>query len=227
MADGMPRRSRVVLPDAFYHVVNRGSLRARLFYGPGDYRAFVRLLAETVDKFDLPLMSYCVMPNHWHLVLKPTHAQHLSKSMHWLTCTHAHRWCHTHERNGPGPLYQGRFRAIHVQPDAHLVRACRYVERNALKAEIVERAEDWPWCSASQRVRTCSRPRLESLPFLTSESWLRCLNESSDDSAFAEAVRKNRPFGDEQWAGPPPRRGRPKKVNPSPIFRRSPPPPAR
>ena len=132
----MPRRARVVQPNAYYHVVNRGSLRARLFYSARDYRSFIRVLADTVDRFQLPLLSYCVMPNHWHLVLRPENAEHLSKSMHWLTCTHAHRWCHTHERSGPGPLYQGRYKAIHVQPDVHLMRACRYVERNALKAKF-------------------------------------------------------------------------------------------
>lgn len=206
----MPRRARVVFPNEYYHVVNRGSLRARLFYTTRDYRAFVRLLADTVDKFQLPLLSYCVMPNHWHLVLRPEYAEQLSKSMHWLTGTHAHRWCHTHERSGPGPVYQGRYKAIHVQPDIHLVRACRYVERNALKATFVARAEDWRWCSANQRVRNGNVPRLLPLPFLSPESWNACLNEAPDDDAFAEAVRKNRPFGDEAWAGPPPRRGRPK-----------------
>lgn len=218
----MPRRARVVLPHEYYHVVNRGSLRARLFYTARDYRTFIRVLADTVDAFQLPLLSYCVMPNHWHLVLRPEHAQHLSKSMHWLTCTHAHRWCHAHERSGPGPLYQGRYKAIHVQPDFHLLRACRYVERNALKAKFVARAEDWRWCSANQRVRTCDAPRLQPLTFLSPEEWLQCLNESDDDAAFAEAIRTNRPFGDEEWAGPRARRGRPKmnKANPSPISHR-------
>jgi putative transposase len=195
----MPRRARIVLPQQYYHVMNRGSLRARLFYSARDYRAFVGLLADAVDKFGLPLLSYCVMPNHWHLIVRPEHAQHLSKSMHWLTCTHAHRWCHAHERTGPGPLYQGRFKAIQVQPDIHLVRACRYVERNALKAEFVGRAEDWRWCSAYQRVKNRTTPRLLPLEFLAPESWLRCLNESPDDEAFAAAVRKNKPFGDEVW----------------------------
>src|SRR5688500_12158419 len=195
----MPRRARVVQPGEYYHVMNRGSLRARLFYTARDYGAFVRLLAETVERFTLPLLSYCVMPNHWHLIVRPERAEHLSKSMHWLTCTHAHRWCHAHERTGPGPLYQGRFKAIQVQPDFHLLRACRYVERNALKAEFVERAEDWRWCSAYQRVRNCAGPHVLALPFLSPEAWIRCLNASPDDDAFAMAIRKNKPFGDEDW----------------------------
>lgn len=199
----MPRRARVVQPEEYYHVLNRGSLRARLFYTARDYRAFVRLLADTVERFRLPLLSYCVMPNHWHLIVRPDHAQHLSKSMHWLTCTHAHRWCHAHERTGPGPLYQGRFKAIQVQQDMHLLRACRYVERNALKARLVERAEDWQWGSANQRVRNGPTPHLLPLPFLSPDSWIRCLNESPDDDAFATAIRKNKPFGDDAWVNGP------------------------
>ena len=199
----MPRRARAVQPEEYYHVMNRGSLRARLFYTAGDYRAFVRLLSDTVDRFELPLLSYCVMSNHWHLIVRPAHATHLSKSLHWLTSTHAHRWCHAHERNGPGPLYQGRFKAIQVQPGMHLLRACRYVERNALKARLVDHAEDWRWCSANQRVRNGIAPRLLPLPFLSPAAWMRCLNESPDDDAFATAVHKNRPFGDEEWIKPP------------------------
>lgn len=217
----MPRRARVVFPNEYYHVINRGSLRARLFYSTRDYRAFIRILADMVQAFELPLLSYCVMPNHWHLLVRPERAEQLSKSMHWLTCTHAHRWCHTHQRPGPGPLYQGRYRAIRVQPDVHLLRAWRYVENNAVEAKFVERAEDWRWCSASQRVRNSNVPRLLPLPFLSPETWRACVNEASHDRAFAEAIRKNRPFGDEDWAGPPARRGRPKKkVNPSPISLR-------
>ncbi|MDQ3169871.1 MAG: transposase [Acidobacteriota bacterium] len=187
-------------PDEYYHVLNRASVRARLFYAARDYRAFVRILSDTVDEFDLQLLSYCVMPNHWHLVVRPRNAQQLSKSMHWLTCTHAHRWCKGHDRNGPGPLYQGRYRAIHVEPDIHLLRACRYVERNALKARLVDRAQDWRWCSAHQRLRNGLAPRLMPLPFLTPESWIRCLNESPDDDSFAAAIRQNRPFGSDDWA---------------------------
>lgn len=195
----MPRRPRCVLPGDYYHVLNRASLRARIFQTTHDYRAFVRILSDTVDAFELPLLSYCVMPSHWHLIVRPLTAAQLSTSMHWLTTTHAIRWCRRHKRHGPGPLYQGRYKAIRVQPDFHLLRACRYVERNALKAGYVSRSEDWHWGSAFQRSRNGARPRLMALPFLTPASWLRCLNESPEDGAFARAVQRDRAFGDDDW----------------------------
>lgn len=195
----MPRCPRRVIPDNYYHVLNRASQRARIFQKPADYRAFVRLLADTVETFDLALLSYCVMPSHWHLIVRPVSATQLTTSLHWLTSTHAVRWCRAHTRHGPGPVYQGRYKSIRVQPDFHLLRACRYVERNALKAGLAPRSEDWPWGSASQRARNGNRPRLEPLRFLPPDAWLRCLNESPQDSAFASAVRRDRAFGDDEW----------------------------
>lgn len=195
----MPRQRRHILAGHYYHVVNRASVRARLFYSAADYRAFVGLLAETVDRYDLPLLSYCAMPNHWHLIVRPVSASQLSTSMHWLTTTHAIRWCGCHKRRGPGPLYQGRYKAIRVQPDIHLLRACRYVERNALKAKLTDLSESWPWGSAFQRCRNRESPRLLPLPFLTPQSWLRCLNESPDDAGFARAIRRGKAFGDDEW----------------------------
>jgi putative transposase len=231
----MPRRARGLQEGDYYHVLNRGSVRARIFHNRPDYAAFVALLDETVRRFGLPLVSYCVMPNHWHLVVQPLNLDQLSTSMHWLTCTHAIRWCRAHERAGPGPLYQGRFKSIPVQPDIHLVRVCRYVERNALSAKLVNRAEEWPWSSVNQRCENRPSPALAQLQFLMDTEWIRTVNKYSIDVPVAKAIRQNRPFGSDPWArlriermglGESGERGRPKGKNkPVPIIaRRSPPP---
>jgi putative transposase len=196
--------------------MNRGSVRSRLFLGAHDYRAFIAVLSETIERFGLPLLSYCLMPNHWHLVVRPESQRHLSVSLQWLTGTHANRWCRAHDRDGPGPVYQGRFRSIAVAPNVHLARVCRYVERNALKAALVPRAEDWPWSSANQRIRNGNSPPLVPLQFLTPEIWLEFLNVASKDTAVEAAIRLNRAFGDEEWLqskgiGAVPPRGRPRK----------------
>ena len=195
----MPRRARKLQFGEYYHIINRGSVRERIFYAAVDYQIFITLLAQAVDRFDLPLLSYCVMPNHWHMVVKPKDIAQLSKSMHWLTATHGVRWCRMHERKGPGPIYQGRFKAIPVEAGLHLLRACRYVERNGLRAQLASRAEQWPWGSANQRLTSRDQPRLLPLQFLTPAAWLRILNEPVDDTGASEAVRKNRPFASEDW----------------------------
>ncbi len=195
----MARVPRRLQPGEFYHVLNRGSQRARIFYTANDYRAFVHVLAEAVQRYEISLFAYCVMPNHWHLVVRPGIPQKLSESMQWLTGTHAVRWCGAHRRAGSGPLYQGRFKSIPVQPNVSLARVCRYVERNAKASELVARAEDWPWCSAHQRCTNGSGPTLQPLEFLSPTGWLRFLNESPKDVDVATAIHLNRPFGDEEW----------------------------
>lgn len=195
----MPRRARRLQFGEYFHIVNRGSVRARIFYDQEDYEIFLHVMAEAVEHFTLPLFSYCVMPNHWHLIAKPEELSQLSKCLHWLTVTHTVRWRRKHERSGPGPIYQGRFKAVPIEPGWHLLRACRYVERNALRANLAERAEHWPWCSANQRVEKRDTPRLEPLQFVQPEGWLRILNERLDDDGVAQAVHQNRPIASEDW----------------------------
>ena len=93
------------------------------------------------------------MPNHWHLVLRPRGDGDLSQFMRWLTVTHTQRWHAHHHTAGTGPVYQGRFKSFPVGRDEYFLTLCRYVERNALRANLVDRAEQWRWCSMWHRKR--------------------------------------------------------------------------
>lgn len=216
----MPRLARRYQWAEFQHVVNRASVRAKLFHAPSDYDLFVALLARAVEKFELPLMAYCVMPNHWHLVVASVSVCELSRSMQWLTGVHAMRWCRDHPRRGPGPVYQDRFRSIPVQAGISLHRVLRYVERNAAAAQLTARAEDWRWSSAHQRLQNCNGPKLRAIELLPPDDWLRYLNEPTPSPDIAYAIRRNLPLGDETWVQSrrealglpePRRRGRPCK----------------
>ena len=176
------------------------------------------LLSQTVSRFDVRLLGYCVMPNHWHLILMPGTQTELSRAMHWLTSTHTRRWALAHTRPGPGHIYQGRFRSVPVQSGMSLSRLLRYVERNALESELVGRAEEWPWCSAHQRRACVEAPALLPQPFLPEDDWLDHLNAPARDADLAVAIRRNLPIGDPAWvkslrdqAGPVRRPGRPRK----------------
>jgi putative transposase len=139
----MPRRLRHADGGYVYHVLNRAVGRATLFRKAGDYLAFRKILTEAQDWLDVPLLGYCIMPNHWHLVLWPARDGELSEFMRWLTVTHTQRW-HAHYRTqGSGPLYQGRFKAFPISEDEHLLRVLRYVERNPLRAGMVGSAAHW------------------------------------------------------------------------------------
>ena len=120
-----------------YHVLNRANARMTIFHKPDDYAAFERVLAEAVERTKTRLLAYCLMPNHWHLVVWPEKDGELSRFTGWLTLTHTQRW-HAHRHTtGSGHLYQGRFKSFPLQDDAHFFTVCRYVERNALRANLV------------------------------------------------------------------------------------------
>ena len=109
------------------------------------------VLQEALERVPVRLLAYCVMPNHWHLVLWPRKDGDLSRFVGWLSLTHTQRW-HAHRHSaGTGHVYQGRFKSFPVQEDDHLLTLCRYVERNALRSGLVRKAELWRWGSLWRR----------------------------------------------------------------------------
>jgi putative transposase len=150
----MPRSARIAPGGLVYHALNHAVARLPLFEKEADYEAFERVLQEAHQRAPTRILAYCVMPNHWHFVLWPKADVELTRFLRWLTHTHAMRW-HAHRQSrGSGHVYQGRFKSFPVQGDGHFLTASRYVERNALRANFVKRAEDWPWCSLHPRVST-------------------------------------------------------------------------
>lgn len=200
----MPRRPRLAAGDLAYHVLNRRVGRLPLFEKPADYAAFEKILAEAHHRTRLRIAAYCLMPNHWHLLLWPRQDGELSEVLRWITVTHTQRWHVHHHTAGTGPVYQGRFKSFPVQTDAHFLTVARYVERNALRAKLVGRAEDWPWSSGWRRAQ--GDPKLTAWlsewPMPRPPDW-RARMSRPDTTAELEALRlsvqRGRPFGDEGW----------------------------
>src|SRR5438309_1941517 len=134
----MGRPYRTALGGYVYHMLNRANGRLPIFHKNGDYDAFERILGEALEHVPgMRLLAYCLMPNHWHLVVWPRRDGELSDFGHWLTLTHTQRW-HAHYRDvGTGHLYQGRFKSFPVGQAEHFLGLCRYVERNAVRAGLV------------------------------------------------------------------------------------------
>lgn len=200
----MPRRSRESTGNIIYHVLNRAVGRQTLFKKPGDYETFENVVAETVERTGTRLLSYSVMPNHWHLLLWPRQDGELSEVLHWLTVTHTQRW-HAHFRTaGTGPVYQGRFKSFPVQSDGHFLTVARYVERNALRANLVTRAQDWQWSSLwrrKQRDKSLTE-FLAKWPIAIPADWLRRVNRPMSEhelEALRRSVRRGAPFGGDRW----------------------------
>src|SRR3990167_9835459 len=139
----MPRRPRICPAGVCFHVLNRAVARLPLFEKAEDYKAFERVLEESFDRHPLPIYAYSVMPNHWHFVVRAETDEQLSAFFRWLTHTHTMRWHAHYGTQGTGPLYQGRFKTFPIEEDDHLLTVLRYVERNPLRAKMVDEADAW------------------------------------------------------------------------------------
>ena len=145
----MPRSPRIDVAGHTYHVLNRANARYRIFRKSADFEAFERILTEAVERAagSVSLLAYCVMSNHWHLVLTTHEDRAMGQFMKWLTTTHAGRYRVAHAQQGIGHLYQGRYKSFLVHDEKHLLTVCRYVERNPVRAGLVTRAQDYRFSS--------------------------------------------------------------------------------
>ena len=196
----MPRRPRHATAGLVFHVMNRAVRRITLFARAQDYDAFVDVLREAQDRVPLRLLCFAVMPNHWHLVVWPHQDDQLSRFMARLTGTHARRWNVHRAMSGVGAVYQGRYKAIPVKDDHHLLVVCRYVERNPVKAGLVARAADWPWSSAA--LARIDGPEMSAWPTPRPEQWNEYVDRGEFPGEFEplrEAIRSATPFGPSGW----------------------------
>jgi putative transposase len=203
----MARKPRYAPGGIAYHVMNRTWGKIKLFDDDGDYDAFDRVLVEAAKRDpSVRLCAYCLMPNHFHLVLWPKSDGTLSRFMQWLTMTHAQRW-HAHRHTGGrGHLYQSRFKSFPIQQDDHFLSVCRYVERNPLRARKVERAQDWRWSSLWARAagpKAAMNGLLADWPVERPRDWTARVNRPQDPKELAAlhvARDRGRPYGDERWS---------------------------
>jgi putative transposase len=214
----MPRTARAVAAGGLYHVLNRGNGRQEIFHKPEDFRAFLRVLAEGLERYPVDLLCYCLMPNHWHLVLRPRTRPALGRLMGWVGVTHVRRHQeHYHDRGG-GHLYQGRFKSFPIQDDRHLLSVCRYVEANPLRAKLVRRAEAWEFSSlrwwpggpkdgaaadgGSTTAAEAPVP-LAAWPVPRPSHWAQRVNRpprEGETERLRTSLRRGRPYGDDAWA---------------------------
>jgi len=200
----MPRTERTDVGEYVYHITNRANARVRIFDSDKDYQLFENILEEAVEKFDMRLLSYCIMPNHWHLVLYPKNDGGLARFMGWLTNTHTRRW-HTEKGTiGQGHLYQGRYKSFLCQDDNHFLTLVRYVERNARRANLVKKAENWEWSSVWRRENGATKQKKLLSIWPVSEpkdysNWLNQAQTEDEEEAIRKSITKGNPYGDNSW----------------------------
>lgn len=190
----MPRIPRGQQGGYAYHVINRGNGRATVFHKSQDYEAFLTLLAEAKDRYRVKLFAFCLMPNHFHLVLEPAHQKALSQFMQWLLTSHVRRY-HKHYGSS-GHIWQGRFKSFPIQRDEHLITVLCYVLQNPVRGGLSSTAREWSWSSLR-------RPWLiDPCPVEEDRQWLDQLDEPirADQLVIVrECLNRQRPFGKTDW----------------------------
>ena len=200
----MPRTARIAPGGMVFHVLNRANGRARIFDTPADYDAFAVILGDVQQLAPMRVLGYAVMPNHWHFAVWPGEDGDLGRFMHRLTTTHVRRWHKKRHTEGQGHLYQGTFKSFPVQSDNHLLTVLRYIERNPVRAGLVERAEEWRWTSLWQRANPAApaRPVLTGWPVSRPPDWLARVNQSESEvdlESLRACLARGRPFGQSAW----------------------------
>lgn len=192
----MARPLRTAPGGFVYHVLNRANGKRRIFEHDRD---------EVQERIPMRILAWCVMPNHWHLLLWPFQDGDLSKYMGRVTLTHTQRRHGYRASTGTGHLYQGRFKSFVVQHDAHFLAVSRYVEANALSANLVRRAEDWRWSSLwrLRHGKGAEPPQIHPWPLTRPTDWLAYVNQrpgALETQALRRSARRGCPYGDEAWA---------------------------
>lgn len=200
----MPRRPRHKLRGVVFHVMNRAVRGTRLFRTQRDFDAFAAVVAAGLKRANskVRIISFQVLDNHWHLVNICDRIADLAAFMHWVEGTHANRWAGAHKARGRGYVYQGRYKAVPVQTSTSLIRVCRYVERNALRKNLVRAAEDWSWGSLHARCNNRYPFPLSEWPIPRPENWIELVNTPQTAAELRDlrrCVRHDQPIGDPDW----------------------------
>jgi len=176
----MARPLRVEYEGAVYHVTSRGNGRADIYINDEDRHAFLEVLADVVERFNWICHAYCLMSNHFHLLIETPDAN-LSRGMRHLNGVYTQGFNRHHER--VGHVLQGRFKSVLVEKENHLLKLARYVVLNPVRANMVRSARDWKWSSYR-----ATAGQQEPLPLLTTD-WI-LLQFSDDRQRATDLYRK-------------------------------------
>jgi putative transposase len=205
----MPRQPRPIADGLLYHALNRGNNRAAVFDTTYDYQLFLHALAQTQRRYPFQLYGYCLMTNHFHLLLAPDAGQSVSRILQSLTV--AHTWHYHQSHASLGHVWQGRFKSPVIQNDDHALIVLRYLEANPLRAGIVQDLVRYPWSSYHAHGLGHADPLVSPLPQWTrlgrdaaarQAYWRRWVHVPLSEKELAgvrRSVVSGRPYGGDEW----------------------------
>ena len=185
----MPRPRRSCAAGEVHHLINRGNKKARIFIEAADYQEFVTAMADAAERTGVRHMTFCIMPNHFHIVVQSSAENDISSYMQRLMNAHIRNYQERHGTKGTGHIYQGRYRPIQVLTDDHFLNVCRYVDANPLRAGLVDRAEHWPWGGLALKRSRDGRQLLSAWPVEKPADWLDRVNRQQSEVLLNE-IRK-------------------------------------
>jgi putative transposase len=196
----MPRIARALADNQIYHILNRGNGRNEIFHKAGDYDAFIKLLREAKKTYPVDILAYCVMPNHFHFILRPRQATQLSVMMQWLMTSHVRRY-HKHY-GGCGHVWGGRYKSFIIQKDRYLLTVIRYIESNPVRAGLVSSARDWNWSSHNERVGESAEAIIDDPPIALPGNWTQFVDTPLSNSEIEKlrvSIQRQAPYGESTW----------------------------
>lgn len=196
----MPRRARKIPGQQPLHICNRSAGQITICNSIADYIRFESCLKEMLEKFPFQLFAFCIMPNHWHLLLEGENGRNISEGLHWLATTHAIRLRKDSGSIGRGAVYQNRFRAYPVQKNGAFYRVAHYIERNPVDANLCKLPEEWRWSSATPA--KSSVLTLADWPVTKPRNWSETLRKPLDEIDRSQILNHEtwqRPLGDSDW----------------------------
>lgn len=195
----MPRIARGETGGGIYHVINRGNMRMQVFDDAEDYKYFLELLKAGMKKEDVELHAYCLMPNHFHLLLVPKREGSLSRLMQWVMTSHV-RYYHRKNKTS-GHVWQGRYKSFMIEKESYYITLIRYIEANALRARLVKHAETWDYSSLHNRMLNNTELIHEPLLELP-DDWIAYVNEPiypHELEKIRNSVNRQAPLGEPAW----------------------------
>jgi len=211
----MPRAPRHAPGDHLFHVLNRKNGDGNLYDTASCYRTFLHFVGEVAAIDRMRILAYCLMPNHWHMLLWPRADGDLARFVQRLTLRHSYAWHSRHGSHGRGHLYQSRYKSFVILDEAYLLTVCRYIERNPVRAKLVDHPAAWRWSSARVHLATTESglngsaedflaPILEPLPIALPSDWKNWLDQPQSDAeldALRMCAQRGTEYGSTKPAG--------------------------
>lgn len=196
----MPRVARGLVDSQIYHIINRGNRRETVFHDNYDYERFLKLLLESKEKYSIDIYAYCLMPNHFHLVIYTKYSDNLSKALHLISSSYVRYYNRKYKISGH--LWQGRYKSFIVEQDSYLLVLLKYVEANPKRAKIVKQCEVYKYSSAYKRVNNIFDELVSDIPINLPNDWSSYINDEenkTDVDRIRNSIERQTPLGDEFW----------------------------